>query len=262
MKKIPFYVKIIKEELIKRKKKSSSYSMRAFARDLDINQATLSRVMNGQRSLPLRFVKTVADKITLSAQDRTLFFESIYRKSTSLDLIKISDEEDDDRFMLDDDYISIVAEWEYYGILTLFDIPTFSGSINEIKKYYDLPDARIAFVMQKLLAGNFIKETEKGFERTYEGSPRTTEDIKSIALQKTHLETLEIAKEKLFNIDVELRDFSHVTFAVDIEKITEIKNIIREFRQKLLALAKDGQKDEIYRVAIQLFPLSNTSIEE
>ena len=260
MKNIPYYVKILKDELLKRKSKSSAYSMRAFARDLDINQATLSRVISGNRSLPLHYTKSVANKIVMSPQERTLFFESIYKRHTSLDSIKIPAEYEDERFMVDDSYISIVSEWEYYGVLTLFDIPEFLGTASDIKRFFDISDDRISYVTNKLLEGGFLKKTENGFERTYQGSPRTTEDIQSVALQKAHLETLEIAKEKLFNIDVDLRDYSHVTIAIGRDKIPEVKTIIREFRQKLMALAKTGQKDEIYRMAIQLFPLSNVSL--
>ena len=39
----------------------------------------------------------------------------------------------------------------------------------------------------------------------------------------------------------------------------DVKVIIREFRQKLLALASEGSRNQVYQIAIQLYPLTNTS---
>ncbi len=44
--------------------------------------------------------------------------------------------------------------------------------------------------------------------------------------------------------------------AVDSEKIPEAKILIKEFRQKMSALLESGKKDEVYQLAVQLYPLS------
>ena len=47
-----------------------------------------------------------------------------------------------------------------------------------------------------------------------------------------------------------------MTIAMDIEKLPEVKTIIREFRQKVTALLRDGKKTDVFQLAIQLYPLT------
>ena len=87
---------------------------------------------------------------------------------------------------------------------------------------------------------------------------KTSEDVSSKALQASHVQTLDFAKEKLLTIDVLQRDFSSILVPTDPKNLTEAKKLIREFRHKMEALLKDGDKTELYQLAIQLFPMTDT----
>ena len=58
---------------------------------------------------------------------------------------------------------------------------------------------------------------------------------------------------------MEERDFSSIMVALDPEKLPEVKTIIREFRQKLATLVKDGHRSEVYQLAIQLYPITKSN---
>jgi uncharacterized protein (TIGR02147 family) len=103
---------------------------------------------------------------------------------------------------------------------------------------------------------NLINKNENDVYQKTHSKVRTTEDVTMKALKDSHLETLEMGKNKLEEIDVELRDYSAMTIAVDLEKLPELKTIIREFRQKVSALLRDGNKTDVYQLAIQLYPLT------
>jgi uncharacterized protein (TIGR02147 family) len=56
---------------------------------------------------------------------------------------------------------------------------------------------------------------------------------------------------------VEQRDYSSINFTFDPAQMTELKVIIREFRKKVSALAKSGEKrSEVYQLAVQTYPLT------
>lgn len=57
---IPFYLSVLKEEFLRRKRRSRRYSLRAFARDLELHPSTLSRVFNGQRPIPRHALQRLA----------------------------------------------------------------------------------------------------------------------------------------------------------------------------------------------------------
>lgn len=254
----PYYIQVIKEDLTRRQRRSPSYSLRAYSRDLGIAAATLSLMFQGKRSLPLKKSYLIAEKLNLGPKERTYFFESLYKTKVKLDDIKI--DPTDGRFMLDESYFSVIAEWEHYAVLTLFDcndfVPTPNGAA--IKLGISLMRAEVVF--HNLVTSGLLKSSENIFHKTHQ-AVRTTEDVKSSALKMCHLETLELGKEKL-DIEVELRDFSSIMLAMDPEKLPEAKTILREFRQKMASLLKNGNRTEVYQLAIQFYPLTKESKQE
>lgn len=249
----PYYLTKLREDLGRRQRKSPSYSLRAFARDLDIHPATLSLVFKGKRSLPLKNSSQVADKLSLGPKERTYFLESFYRTKTSIDDIKVP--EHDDRFMIDESCFSVIAEWEHDAVLTLMDCSDFVFSETEIVNRLGISEIRLKTVLLNLQQAGLLVADGKGFKKVHR-SIRTTEDISSNALKLSHKETLDIGKDKLDEIDVMLRDFSSLMVAIDPQKMTEAKTIIREFRQKMMALLREGNKTEVYQLAIQFYPMT------
>ncbi|MDD4973478.1 MAG: helix-turn-helix domain-containing protein [Bacteriovorax sp.] len=108
-----FYINKIKEDLSHKQRTNPQYSLRAYAKHLGVHSSTLSQILNGKRSLPLKNATAVVSKLNLGPKERTLFLESLYHIKTNLDDIKIN--QNDDRFMLDESYAKVIAEWEHYG---------------------------------------------------------------------------------------------------------------------------------------------------
>jgi uncharacterized protein (TIGR02147 family) len=251
-----FYINKIREDLSLKQRANPSYSLRAYANFLGLHSSTLSQVLSGKRSLPLKNAKEVTTKLNLGPKDKTLFLESLYRLKTNLDDIKV--DQNDDRFILDESYSKVIAEWEHYAVLTLFDIDNFLATKEEISARLGISELRSEVVLNNLLICNLVNKDAAGIFQKTHAQVRTTEDVSMKALRDSHIETLEMGKNKLEEIDVELRDYSAMTVAMDIEKLPEAKTIIREFRQKMSALLRDGKKTDVYQLAIQLYPLTKT----
>ena len=249
------YLNILRGDLLNRQKSNPSYSIRAYARDLGLNSSTLSQILSGKRSLPLKSSKIIAAKLNLDSKESTLFLESINRSVMSIDDIKIAPL--DQRFMLDESYYKVIAEWEHYAVLDLFDLNDFEASVDYMAAKLKTTHERMNIVLTNLISCGLLVKNAKGVLEKAHPDIRTTEDRKGEALNAAHLEELELAKEKLQDIDKEARDFSSATFAVDPEKMTEAKTIIREFRQKMTALLKTGNKSDVYMLAIQFYPLTD-----
>ncbi len=252
----PFYLRKLKEDLSRRQAKSPAYSLRAYARDLGLHPATVSMMLKGKSSLPLKHSHQVVERLGLSPRERTLFFESFHRTKTSLDEIKIPLE--DERFMLDESYYQVIAEWEHYAVLTLFDCEDFDPSPAAIAHRLGITELRCEVVLNNLMTCGLVVQ-ESGALRLAHQRVRTTEDVASQALKKSHLETLDLGKDKLESVEVALRDFSSVMIAVDPAKLTEAKAAIREFRQKMMALLRGGHRSEVFQLAIQFYPLTQTN---
>ena len=250
----PYYIQKIKLYLEEKQKINSAYSLRALARDFNLDSSSLSQVLRGRRILPLNVANTIADRMKLSDKERTLFFESLNRLRFSIDDIEIK--KLDDRFMLDGSYYKVIAEWEHYAVLSLLELDGFTADESSIAERLNIKTDRAKQVLDNLESSLLIRRAGNRIIKVHD-DVRTTEDVPSQALDDSHLETLELGKEKL-KIRKALRDFSSSTFSIDMAKLPQAKTIIREFRQKMTALLKDGNKTEVYQLAIQFYPLTNT----
>ncbi len=251
-----YFLTKIKEELTRKQRVNPHYSLRAYARDLCVHPSTLSQVLKGNRPLPLKDSANVVNGLKLGPKDKTLFMESLYKQKISLDKIAISPQED--RYILDETCYKAIAEWEHFAVLELYELQDFLPTVDGVARKLKITPMRAEVVINNLLTCGLLKVNNEGkFERTHT-SVRTTEDVKSLALVESHKETLAMGMNKLEEIEVELRDFSSTTVAIDLKKLTEAKTIIREFRQKMEALLRDGNKTDLYQLAIQFFPLTDS----
>lgn len=252
---LPYCVQRLQEGLNRKKEANPSYSLRAYARDLDVDPSLLSKIMAGKRPVPPVVAGLAVQLLKLDPKEKTLFLESVGQERLTIDQIKIAPA--DSYFMLDDSFHKAIAEWEHYAVLSLFDLEGFTPSVSSIARYLGISETRSHEVIQTLIHCELL-----GFDENFTliksvPTVRTTEDTRSKALLSSHLETLELGKKKLQEVEVELRDFSSTTVAIDMEKLTEAKSIIREFRQKMMALLKSGKRTEVYQLAIQFYPMTN-----
>ncbi len=249
-----YYINKINEFLALKQSENPQYSMRAFSRDMGIHSSTICQVIKGKRRLPLKHAHRFAKKMSLAPNEKTLFMESLYRTKTNIDDIKIS--KLDERFIIDESHHKVIAEWEHFAILELFEFDDFKLTSKEVAFQLGIDISRAEIVINNLLTASLLTiNTDGEFQRTH-NDIRTTEDISNQALKDSHKETLEMGINKIEEIEVELREFSSTTVAIDLEKLPEAKTIIREFNQKMTELLRDGKKTDVYQLAIQFFPLT------
>ena len=253
-----YYITKIKDCLSIRQKANPQYSLRAFARDIGVHHGTLGQVLKGTRPLPIKVANSVVNKLKLSPKEKTLFMESLMRKKLSIDSIKIDEHEE--RFMLDESFYKVLAEWEHVAILELFNLHGFEGSLEEITTRLNLSKNRAEVALNNLIICGLLIMDDEGKMNLAHPELRSTEDIKSQALRDSHIETMQMGIEKIESVEVELRDFSSMTVALSLDKLPEAKTIIREFRMKMGALLKDSEiKTDVFQLAIQFFPLTEVT---
>ena len=208
-----YYNSKMNEILSLKQRVNPHYSLRAFARDLDIHPGTLTKVISGERGLPVKNAKVVINKLKHTPKERTLLLESLFRRKAKLD---------------------------------------------DISFRLNIPLSREEVVVENLLVNGILAKDEEGKVVNVQGTIKTTEDIKSQALKESHMETLKMGIKKLKEIEVELREFSSIAAAIDLDQLTDAKLIIREFRQKKAKLPSEGiNKKDVYQLAIQFYPVTN-----
>lgn len=250
----PYYISKLKEQFSLKQKSNPHYSLRAYARDLDIHPATLSQILKGNRGLPLKNSARVLSALKLDTSEKSLFLDSFIKTRSSLNSIRI--EPMKDQMILNESHYKIIAEWEHYAVIELFELDHFEVTVETVAEMLGISHLRSEVVIENLLLGGLLSRDPKGSLVRQCSNIRTTEDLRNQALVDSHIESMKMGIEKIKELDVELRDFSSNTFAADVHRLPEAKAIIREFRQKMAALFNQGEKNGVFQVCIQLYPLT------
>jgi len=250
------YRSILIDEFEVRKARSSSFSLRAYARFLDLSPATLSRVLTSKRNLPLKKVEFISQKLNLDPIRKAAFKKSAEFSKVSLKGLSAVAVSALPSQVLDDqkDY-NIIAKWEYYAILNLVKTNDFQFCPNWIGKRLNISISRVNRVLTELEERGLIEEVSGQIVRV-DKNLETTQDVFSQALRDSHKENLKIAAEKIDQVSIEKRFFSSSTMAIDSDRLDEAKVLIREFREKLSELLSQNNLNEVYQFNLQLFPLT------
>lgn len=230
----------LSNEYTKARAKNPSYSLRAFSNRLGIQVSALSEILNGKRVIS----KKMGKRILLGLGLCPIESEKILTGSRV-----------DEESNLSLDYFKAVSDWYYFAILSLAEISDFKADPEWISKRLNISKREAKSALNRLIKLEMLIE-EDGVFKASGIQYKTPTDIANISLKNHTIQTLELATNSVVNDPVEKRDFSTVTMAIDPSNIDEAKRMIKSFRKRLSKKLESGNKKEVYKLAIQLFPLS------
>lgn len=234
-------------ELAKRQTRNPSYSLRAFARDLNIGATTVSDVLADKRSLSKTNLKKVMERLFVSPLDQEKLWADYKALSHRPEL--------DDRTYLDETTFRLIADWHYIAILNLAKIKNNQATSQWISERLGIKKADAEEALERLLHLGLIKKTRGRLFRTSKPLG-TSRDIPSAAIRKHHTQNLHLAEESLHRDPVQMREFGSITMAVNPKSLPLAKDILTKTRKKIADLLEEGSVSEVYTLSFQLFPLT------
>jgi uncharacterized protein (TIGR02147 family) len=107
-----------------------------------------------------------------------------------------------------------------------------------------------------LLRLGLIRKTGKRYELT-DAVVTSGDEVRSVAVTEFHLQNLDIAKKAVTGCPSAERDVSCVAAALSPQGFAAVKEEVRRFREKLVAIVeKDANQDRVFHVNVQLYPTS------
>lgn len=244
----------LQKEFISRCKRNSAYSLRAYAKYLEIDQSFLSKLLKGQRSVTKDLAEAIGPKIGFKpSQLKSLFAAGTQAMPGFL--------------TLSDDEFELLSEWHHFAIIELAKTKDFEFDIAKIAKRLGIHSEEVRDAIARLQRLGFVhvqaeqKKIKLLSPHTSWSNTRKT----SIARKKFQRELIEKGLEAIDHVPFEFRDNSSLTVAINKERIPEFKEKIRQMRKELADfLQKDGEEnlDEVYQLTIGLFPLTKTKNNE
>lgn len=246
--------KYLLQEFERRTLANPKYSLRAFARDLEIHSGTLSSIMNQRRSVGTKTLAHVMRKLPLSAAEKKKFFsELIAPPSEAADAHA--------PLLIDDEILSIIKDWEHYAILAYLQLRKAKHTTGDIAQALGLPQAKVLRALSNLENTGLLRHEGGKFVITHK-SFNTSSGIPSAALREAHSQYISKAKSALTEFTVNERDMTGTTMAVSTKNLPKAKALIQQFHQELSELLEQGEADDVYRLNIQLFPLTHKKTAE
>ena len=124
--------------------------------------------------------------------------------------------------------------------------------------------AEVSETLKFLVNADLLRKDEDGNYLQTEKSVTTGPmNATPVAVRGLHRQMGEIALEAIEGVSQDDRNFSGLTLGVTRGAYEEIVKEIAEFRKRVVAIAtRDDETDEVYRMNIQFFPMTNKGLNK
>ena len=246
------------ENLLEEKtKKNSQFSLRAFARLVEVSPAVLSRVLSGKRKLTFNLAVRIADALVLGPVEREVLYSFYLTNTEDQSSIEVKKEKE-----VRTDCFNAMKEWYHYGITQLLYVKNFNKDPKWIAKMLSISELEAILAIDRLIRLEILDRDENG--KLYRTSKHlsTTTDIASSGILHFQKQILEKSIESLETHDLKERDITSITIAINEDRIEEAKKEIKKFRMKMSEFLSAGEKTRVYNLGIHLIPLSKSARTE
>ena len=112
-------------------------------------------------------------------------------------------------------------------------------------------------------AGLLQKDKDGNYKQTERGVTTGSMEVTPIAVREMHRQMGEFALEAIEGVAQDKRHFSGLTLGITRDAYEKIVQETAEFRKRVITIAtQDSGMDEVYRLNVQLFPMTNKSINK
>lgn len=241
-----------------RRNRNSSYSLRAFARNLQVPVGPLSEIIARKRPLTTKMGTRIAERLGFSDVERDSFVKMIGENEETISTLKQGEglaKFDSGYKKISADEFAIVADWYHFAILSLMETTNFKNDPKWIASRLNITVRETKEAIERLLRMGFILQEGKKLKLAQHGVA-TTSNIPCAALRASHRQTLEQAISTLDEISVKDSDITSITMAIDPKKIPVAKELIQNFRRYLAKVLETGEQTEVYNLNVQLIPVT------
>ena len=265
------YSDILKEHLEFRKIQNFRYSLRAFARDLEIAPSNLSEILRKKQGISPEKASQIAHTLKLNKQESEYFTNLVMAHDarskkerslaqSNLEKIQIFSE----KRQLQEDTFKLISDWYYYAILELITTENFKSNHKWIAKTLGLTLEEVDEAMARLLRLALIKKAGGNYISTGIQLD-TTHGIPSLSIKKFCQQILNKAMKSITDQNLDERELSTLTVAIDSKDLPILKKKIQNFRndfdQTIAKSLNNKKPNKVYCLSMQFFNLTENNHE-
>lgn len=253
----PYYVCYLENYLKNAQINNPQFSLRAFAKKLEMSAGSLSEILNGKRALSSENAKKIIDKLKVEGEEEVLFLKSVEYSQVKISSL-LKKQKDQKIHYLEDNYINykIMMEWEHYAILAFFDHPDFSSDLDVIATKFNLNPERVNEVLSNLSKAGLIQRKGNMYFKGNFDDVAFDVVNKTDSLYKIRRNVIKLAYDKFSTINQENSHYASRTLSVSPQNLNRAMTLMDEFVDTLNVLLGDGDIHDVYKFSMQLYPLS------
>ncbi|SHK76811.1 TIGR02147 family protein [Fibrobacter sp. UWB12] len=124
--------------------------------------------------------------------------------------------------------------------------------------------AEVTEALNFLVKADLLKKDKDGnYKQTERGVTTGPMEVTPIAVREMHRQMGEFALDAIEGVAQDERHFSGLTLGITRNAYEKIVQEIAEFRKRIITIAtQDDGMDEVYRLNVQFFPMTNKSINK
>jgi uncharacterized protein (TIGR02147 family) len=255
------YREVLLDAFNSRRKKNSGYSLRAFARDVEMSHSRLSEIFSGKGDLSLEKAQNIAKKLRLTPIKAADFRDMVLIRTSNdvrkknaaskrlLARTKTSNQKD-----VTDDQFQIVANPKYSAVYTCMMLGFYDGSCESIMKLISMNSIELYEVLRRLERLGLVT-IEDGRWIANPFKVNVDNGIPSDWVRSYHREMATLGRKAIDTVPMTSRYLDSIVIPIDLDRFGEIQQKIASFSQSLLEEYCNG-KDVVYGMALQFFPMS------
>ena len=251
----------LEDELNRRVNKNGHYSMRSFARDLQVSHSRLSEFLTGKTMLSLRSIDRACTGMALPTRAKNYFLDlnraSAHRNTKMrASAKKRVDEEKRSRQISRLNNLDAFEDPNDIAIIMLLTLPE-PAKLAHIAETLRRTPAELKSAISRLSdAGFIIKEGEKwtrGHSIFSVNSPKPSKSI-----QAFHKHYLSVASKTIETVDVNRRKFQTWIFQCEENRLEEARKDVAIFCESFISKYSEADKvDSVNVLTVQLYPLES-----
>jgi uncharacterized protein (TIGR02147 family) len=244
----------LQTELGRRCASNPQYSMRAFAKYLAIDHASLSQLLRGKRALTARMILKLGTRLGLDrlAVDGYVAREAIWGRNSEdeVTLIEVR--------RLADDTAAVISDWYHYAILELTRLQNFKPDTRWIARVLGLSVDEVNLALSRLIRLGLLEMVAR--DRWIDRSGNTTASLAEFnqaAVERLSEQVRRLMLTALGTLPEGRYQHSSTTVAIGTAQLPAVLDRIARFRRELIALIdQDPVRDDVYQLEINLFPMT------
>jgi uncharacterized protein (TIGR02147 family) len=264
-----FFQNILVDTYSQKKEQNCSYSIRAFARDLEINSSILSQLFNGTTAISYAAAMKFSEKLGFTPQIRFLFLKSIqlYKKETGIQKVEKKfqyqiDKDQEDLFVFsqkNNDLVTrIISNWYYYAIMELTLVEGFVHSNEWIGQQLNIPTIEASTALEDLKALGILKVINGRLTKVLVNYSSGKKSNTSAHLKKRQSEVLKKSLLALQEQEFSLRSHQAMTMAFNKKMIPIVKHEITQFLRHIRNMSETTNPEDVYELQVSFFSLTQS----